>query len=320
MLSSRRRFGWIVTIAFIASTGLPSLVQSAGPNGFDVSNATVPRDRILRGGPARDAIPALDSPETVSAEDAPWRDDDWVVGVLIGEEARAYPIRLLVWHELVNDTLGGRPLLVSYCPLCGSALVFDRRVAPRGGGDAHLLDFGVSGLLYQSDLLMFDRQTESLWSQIGAHAISGPLRDARLKLVHSRLEPWSKWRERHPKTTILSSRTGHTRNYDKTPYAGYAESRQLYFPVPTDRRYHPKHRTLGVRMPDGRARAYPLSEVIRAGRRVDDRFAGHDLVIRVEPGSDSFDVEAPAAVDVIETYWFAWLAFHPDSSVYRASP
>jgi hypothetical protein len=301
----------------LAALLIPAGLAGAGPNGFDVSDSSVPADEILRGGPPRDGIPALDSPESVPASESPWRPEDRVVGVVVNGEARAYPIPLLVWHELVNDDLGGQPILVSYCPLCGSALVFHRRLRSGGPGTGGALQFGVSGLLYRSDLLMYDRKTDSLWSQIGAHAISGPLRGERLELLPSRLESWKSWRRRHPNTRVLSKRTGHDRDYERGPYSGYAESEKLHFPAPLDARYHPKQRTLGLRTQAGRARAYPLEEVERAGGQIEERFAGRPVVIRVR-SDGSFDVEAPPDLEVIESYWFAWLAFHPDSTVFRA--
>jgi len=281
-------------------------------NGFDLTNSLVPTDEILRGGPPRDGIPALDFPPFVAAEAGPWRDDDWVVGVAAGSVARAYPLAILVWHELVNDRLGGRPLLVSYCPLCGTALVFDRRV------DGAERRFGVSGLLYRSDLLMFDRESESLWSQISAHALTGPARSRRLTLVRSRLAHWGDWRRTHPETTVLSRETGHARRYGRTPYAGYATSEQLMFPAPHDRRYHPKMRTLGLRLPDGRARGYPLVELERAGGRVAESPFGKPVVVRLDSESQAFEVDAPEPIEVIEGFWFAWVAFHPEATVFVA--
>ena len=282
------------------------------PNGFDLANSLVPVEEIVRGGPERDAIPALDSPPFVAAAESPWRDDAWVVGVGRGSDARAYPLAILIWHELVNDRLGGRPVLVSYCPLCGTALVFDRRV---GGSERR---FGISGLLYQSDLLMFDRESESLWSQISAHSISGPARANRLTLVRSRLVRWVDWKRAHPETTVLSLETGHVRPYGQTPYEGYATSERLAFPVPRDPRYHPKMRTLGLRMADGRARGYPLVEVRRAGGLVAESPFGKPVTIRLDPESQAFEVDAPEPIEVIDGFWFAWAAFHPDASVYVA--
>ena len=208
-------------------------------------------DEILRGGPPRDGIPALDSPATVGAGSAPWRDDEMVVGVELPGGARAYPLAILVWHELINDAVGGRPILVSYCPLCGTAMVFDRRV---DGAERH---FGVSGLVYRSDLLMFDRETESLWSQISAESVTGPSLTQRLTLLRSKLRPWGEWKRAHPETTVLSAETGHRLPYGYSPYGGYDTSKRLLFPAPADPRYHPKMRTVGLRLPDGTARLPP---------------------------------------------------------------
>ncbi|MBW2397837.1 MAG: DUF3179 domain-containing protein [Deltaproteobacteria bacterium] len=296
----------LCALAAAASGGEPTL------NGFDLANSLVPANEILHGGPERDAIPALDSPPVVAAAGATWRDDAWVVGVAQGSDTRAYPLEILVWHELVNDRLGGRPLLVSYCPLCGTALVFDRRV---GGAERR---FGVSGLLYRSDLLMFDRESESLWSQISAHALTGPARASRLTLVRSRLVRWADWKRAHPATTVLSRETGHARPYGQTPYVGYETSERLVFPVTRDPRYHPKMRILGLRMADGRARGYPLVEVQRAGGVVAESPFGKPVTIRLDTESQAFEVDAPEPVEVIESYWFAWAVFHPDASVYVA--
>jgi len=301
--------------AIVASAG-PGWAEAAARgrrlNGFVLQPADIPVHEILRGGPPRDGIPALDQPKTAPA-DYRWDDAELVVGIESNGEARAYPLSLLVWHELINDTLGGRAILVSYCPLCGTAMVFDRRI------EDQILRFGVSGLLFQSDLLMFDRSSESLWSQISAEAVSGPRVGQRLRLLRARATTWGDWRSRHPESTVLSRETGHARNYRHTPYKGYAKSNRLYFPAPIDRRYHAKSRVLGLRLADGSARAYPAAEIKKAGGFVAERFAGHEVQIKVGGSPETFEVEAPDAVDVIEGFWFAWMAFRPESTVYRAN-
>jgi hypothetical protein len=281
-------------------------------NGFRLQPSAIPEREILRGGPPRDGIPALEDPQVVSAEEAAWGVDQVVIGVAAGGEARAYPLALLTWHELVNDRLGGRPILVSYCPLCGTALVFDRRV------DGQVRRFGVSGLLYRSDLLMFDRETESLWSQISGRAETGPSMGVRLRLQRSRMMRWEQWKQLHPETTILSQETGYSRDYGRSPYGDYASSKRIFFPVPRDARFHPKTPTLGLRIADGVARAYPAPEVRRAGGRVEESFQGHRVVIRLEGEAQHFAVEAPEPIEVIEGFWFAWAAFHPETSVFNA--
>jgi hypothetical protein len=283
-------------------------------NGFAVDPASIPAEEILAGGPPRDGIPALDDPRTMPASAAPWSDGERVLGLALGDEARAYPLAVLVWHELVNDTVGGRAILVSYCPLCGTGIAFDRTI------DGEPQRFGVSGLLYRSDLLMFDRATDSLWSQIAARAVTGPRRGAGLTLVRSRIESWGRWRQRHPQTTVLSPDTGHRRDYAKTPYGDYATSEQLVFPAPRDPRYHPKMAVVGLRAPGGESRVYPSEEVRRAGGTVAERFAGGDVRVQWEPDAEVFEVDAPADVEVIEGFWFAWAAFHPETEVYVARP
>jgi hypothetical protein len=279
-------------------------------NGFSLQPASIPIDEILKGGPPRDGILALDHPPFLRPAEAPWQDADLVLGVASRGEARAYPIAILDWHELVNDTLGGRAILISYCPLCGTGIVFDRRV------EGAVRRFGVSGLLYRSDLLMYDRETESLWSQISTEAVTGPSLGRRLALLRSRIERFGEWKRSHPETTVLSRETGYRRDYARSPYAGYADSPRLAFPVPFDRRYHPKMPTLGLRIEAGEARAYPALEVVRAGGVVEERFDGRPVRVAFDSEGQVFRVVAPESVEVVQGYWFAWAAFHPDTSVF----
>jgi hypothetical protein len=282
----------------------------ATKNGFSLTPASVPVDEILAGGPPRDGIPALVDPSRVAAEEAPWSTEEWVVGVAMGREAAAYPLAILEWHELVNDTLDGNPILVSYCPLCATAMVFDRRI------DGRARRFAVSGLLFESDLLLYDRETESLWSQIQSEAVTGPSLGRRLVLLRSRTMRWGEWRALYPGTSVLSPETGHQRPYGRSPYGDYAKSEELRFPASLDRRYHPKTPTLGLRLAKGAARAYPALELVRAGGTVEERFAGRAVRVSYDPERELFSVEAPPDVEVVEGYWFAWIAFHPESSVF----
>jgi hypothetical protein len=301
------RAGLLLVLAAASAAAEPRVL-----NGFTLEPAAVPVEAIREGGPGRDGVPALDQPEHVAPDAAPWEPGEPVIGVEAGGERRAYPLAVLEWHEVVNDTLGGVPILVSYCPLCGTGLVFDRRV------EGKARRFGVSGLLYKSDLLMFDRESESLWSQIGATAITGPARGQRLRLLRSRIEPLEAWRKRHPDTTVLTSRTGHKRTYGVSPYGDYALSERLLFGEKGDARYHPKMPTLGLRAADGAARAYPAAELVRAGGEVRERFAGADVRVSYDPDAQVFAFQAPDAVEAVEGYWFAWITFHPKSSVFVA--
>jgi hypothetical protein len=279
-------------------------------NGFALEPSLISSSEIQRGGPPRDGIPALDQPIVLTAAESSWGDEEIVVGVVRSGKARAYPLSVLVWHELVNDVLGGDPILVSYCPLCATALVFDRRL------DGRVRNFGVSGLLYRSDLLMFDRETESLWSQIAARAVTGDFLGRRLELLRSKIVPWKIWKDLHPKTTILSPQTGHNRDYGNPPYGDYMASKRLAFPVQFDSSRHPKLPTLGLRFPDGPSRAYPSDEVVRAGGRVEENFSELPVVIRYDAKAQTFDYDVPSEIEVVEGFWFAWMAFHPESSVF----
>jgi hypothetical protein len=310
--SGSAALGLLLLLAAVAARGAAQTDGTPVKNGFRLSDARVPVQEILPGGPGRDGIPALSDPAVVSAQGAPWNDAETVLGVALGGEARAYPLAILNWHELVNDTLGGRPILVSYCPLCGTGLVFDRVLGEQ------TRSFGVSGLLYRSDLLLYDRETESLWSQIESTALSGPASGTRLRVLRSELTTWGRWRTAHPDSSVLSLETGHTRDYGRSPYGDYRESTSLYFPAPLDPRYHPKMPTLGVRLPGGVARGYPAAELVRAGGRVEESVAGRQVVVSYDDRDQVFDVEADPDLEVIEGYWFAWSAFHPDASVFEA--
>lgn len=304
----------VLGIAVLALTALAPLAHSGAPtrNGFQLKPTAIDVGEILQGGPPRDGIPALDHPEAVVADQAGWADEEMVLGMTWKGAARAYPIAILNWHELVNDTLEGRPILVSYCPLCGTGIVFDRRVE----GEART--FGVSGLLYRSDLLMYDRETESLWSQISAEAVTGPSLGRHLHLLRSSMDHWGTWKKAHPNTTVVTRQTGYRRDYSRSPYGNYAHSRQIAFPVPKDPRYHPKMPTLGLRVPNGPSRAYPAAEIVRQGGQVKETFAGRPVHVAYDSDTQVFRVEAADDLEVVEGYWFAWAAFHPEASVFTS--
>ncbi len=286
-----------------------------GPyNGFDVSDVLVPVSQIHQGGPPRDGIPAIDKPRFIPAGEADFLEPGArVLGLSRQGQSRAYPVAIMNWHEIVNDDVAGRNLVVSYCPLCGSGMAFSAEVAGKR------LGFGVSGLLYNSDMLLYDRQTGSLWSQLMEQAISGPLKGTRLIGVPLEHTAWADWRQRHPETLVLSRDTGHRRDYDRDPYAGYADKRGLYFPVAKrDPRYHPKERVLGIGL-DGRYKAYPFAELSRTDGEVRDTLAGRELLVRYDREHRSAGVTDNSGnpLPAVTAFWFAWYAFHPDTLVYE---
>jgi len=284
-------------------------------NGFDLSGASIPASQIHKGGPPRDGIPSIDEPQFISPEAAnKLEPEDDVLGVVHNGIAKAYPVNILNWHEIVNDEFNGQPVVVSYCPLCGSGLAFDARV-----GGQHR-NFGVSGLLYNSDVLLYDRESESLWSQVKMKAINGPLKGTPLTYIQTTRTTWADWRKEHPNTRVLSRETGFSRNYNRTPYGGYEQSKKLFFPVANqDNRYHRKEWTLGIEV-DGQFKAYPFEELEAARQPVRNQFAGKELVIHYDADAQSAQVETVdgEAYPSVTMFWFAWIGFHPESAVFTA--
>ena len=289
--------------------------RAASP--FDFSNATVPKEEIRSGGPPKDGIPALSKPKLIAAQAASYlAPEDRVIGVVMGGEARAFPLRILNFHEIVNDRLGDQPIAVTYCPLCDSAAVFDRNT-PRG-----LREFGVSGLLYNSNVLMYDRddEAESLWSQLKTEAIAGVQVRSRLKLLPVELTTWSDWQSRHPTTTVLSNETGHGRDYSHSPYSGYFQTPRLMFPVtPTSDRLPAKEKILGVQS-GGKTRAYPRSAFSEQRQRVEDQLDGKRIVVEFNSEADSLRVvDADEGVEWLYSLWFSWYAMHPETEIFEAN-
>jgi len=247
----------------------------------DMSKALVPLDEIISGGPVPDGIPAIDRPTFVDPPDAAV----WIVAkepvlaLQINGDARAYPLQILMWHEIVNDVVGGVPVTDTYCPLCNSGIVFERTI------DGTTLDFGTSGKLYKSDLVMYDRQSHSLWAQMEGRAIVGARAGTRLKLVPANTLSFEEWRAIHPMGKVLSRDTGHTRRYGANPYESYDQPqlRPFLFRDRPDPRRPPKERVVGIKLGDT-ARAYPWP-VLAERRVVHDRLGGQALVIFYQPGT-----------------------------------
>ncbi len=286
-------------------------------NGFRLHEPTVPRDRIHRGGPPRDGIRSVDAPAFVGPGEATWlRPTTPVLGVVVGEDARAYPVHLIEKHQIVNDVLAGVPVAVTYGPIAGAPLAFKRKL------DGRTLSFGVSGLLYNANFLLYDRETESLWCQFLGEAIAGPLAGARLERVRVRQEPFGAWMARHPETRVLVRPEPERIDYSFSPFTAYWVQDKIPYPVAaSDPRFHAKELVLGV-VADGKARAYIGSLLTAAGGRVEDELEGRPIRIAYSSDLASFSWDVPEDVTVTEGYWFAWKAFHPDTEIWddSASP
>lgn len=347
----------IIGIGAVAVVAALAAVFLAGgrlspPSSVDNSSETdslVPLDKIVSGGPPRDGIPSIDEPKFVQAQQADLQDGDLVLGLEINGDARAYPLDILVWHEIVNDEVGGEPVAVTYCPLCFTNQVFKRTI------EGEVVEFGTSGKLYNSNLVMYDRSTESYWSQALGQAIVGERTGYLLERVPFDVAYWKDWKSINPHTKVLSQDTGFGRPYGADPYGDYYTSPSIYFPVTNhDDRLGPKEIVIGLQH-DGIYRAYPLSEIEKE-HTVNDDLAGkpilltshYPFMIRTfdrtvegqvlefeykegtmtdrQTGSvwdfDGVAVEGEFAGKRLERlpfdqgFWFEWAAFHPETELY----
>ncbi len=318
----------LVTIgAFAAGTAAqasPEDWKHEWPN-TDFTKASVDFGEIFSGfagGTGKDRIPSIDAPkfEPVAEVDLPDREP--VVGLAIGDDIRAYPLRILTWHEIVNDVVGGVPIAVTFCPLCNAAVVFDRRV------DGRTLEFGTTGKLRNSDLVMYDRETESWWQQFLGEAIVGAMTGKRLEFLPARIESYARFRDRAPDGKVLVPSFFSMRRYGKNPYEGYDSLSQPFL-------YRGE-------LPDGIA---PLARVVTVGKeawalslvRERKRITKGDIVITWEPGqasaldteiiAEGFDVgnvvvQRPKASGELEDivygvdFAFAFHAFYPDAPIH----
>jgi hypothetical protein len=305
---SRRRFCFFalpaaIGLAVVGRTGHRAAPSTAAPEAgptptlddqlnvstsgwkTDFSKYSVNLSEIRSGGPPRDGIPPIDHPVYTSIDAA----DEWleatepVIAVVNGDDARAYPLQILVWHEIVNDLLGGLPILVTFCPLCNTAIAFERRLEP----DGIVYDFGTTGNLRYSDLVMWDRQTESWWQQLTGEAIVGELTGLKLALYPAQILGWSAFKETYPACDVLSRETGFERDYGTNPYVGYDDinSSPFLFDRRADDRFPPMERAVGVER-DGEAVAYPFSALESIGV-INDEIAGLPIAIFLVPGARS---------------------------------
>lgn len=246
---------------------------------------SVPYKEITSGGPPPDGIPALDDPkfEIVPEADS-WLDKrEPVIFFQEGQDIRAYPLQILIWHEIVNDVVGERPVVITFCPLCNSALVFER---PRLNGD--LMTFGTSGNLRNSDLVMYDRQTESWWQQFSGEAIVGDLTGTQLKFLPASIISWADFKSQFPDGRVLSRDTGFNRQYGSNPYMGYDDINQspFLYSGPLDDRLLPMERVLGVLLFGETGVAYPFTR-LREEQVINDQIAETPIVAFWKSGTAS---------------------------------
>ncbi|MDX1636601.1 MAG: DUF3179 domain-containing protein [Balneolaceae bacterium] len=266
-----------VVIFLLGALVVDAEAQDGKLRGWDTNTdkALIDLSELRSGGPPKDGIPSIDNP---SFEDpagaASWLDEkEPVIALEYKGEARAYPLQILIWHEIVNDRISGDPLLVTFCPLCYSALVFDRRV------DDKVLEFGVSGFLRHSDLVMYDRSTETLWQQFTGKAIVGDYVGTRLEQLPSQIISFEQFRENYPGGKVLSKNTGYRRSYGANPYAGYDDinNSPMMVDYDTSDKLPPMEKVIGVKLGDA-TKTYPYS-VTREAHVINDRLEGTEIVV-----------------------------------------
>ncbi|MEE9589886.1 MAG: DUF3179 domain-containing protein, partial [Hyphomicrobiaceae bacterium] len=257
----------------------PQFLRFLGGDRAKRANLKIRLEEITWGGVPVDGIPSLDDPELIPAAGASYLlNDDLVFGVEINGDVRAYPLRIMGWHEMFNDTIGGVPVALAYCTLCGSGILFETKVS----GRAKPFVFGSSGLLYRSNKLMFDRQTDSLWNQFTGKPISGPLRDSgiELKIRPVVITSWANWKARHSDTKVLSLNTGHRRDYGSgVVYREYFASPELMFPtiVRDEKLLKRKDYVFGIRAV-GAAKAWPI-EAFSGRAVINDAIGSRNIVL-----------------------------------------
>ena len=320
-------------------------------------NNIVPLDQIVSGGPPPDGIPSIDKPKFISIQDANkyLEDSDLVLGLSINGDVRAYPLQILVWHEIVNDKVGDVPVAITYCPLCFTNQVFNRTL-----DTGQILEFGTSGKLYNSNLVMYDRTTKSLWSQAMAQGIVGKLAGVKLDRIPFDIAYWKEWKQLYPDSKVLSRDTGSTRPYGADPYGDYYANGDVLFPVSNrDDRLGLKEIVIGFEN-NGQYKAFKLQEIENKKAKNDQvngkpiaLFSLHPFMVRayhpvvngkvlefsynakdqnfIDKQTNSlWNFEGKAISGQMkgkqlirlpydEGFWFEWVAFHPKTELYKVT-
>ncbi len=258
-------------------------VESVNGWKTNVAKRSIDLKELLSGGPPKDGIPSLDKPKFISIKDAKaWLGEkEPVISLVIDGKARAYPLQILIWHEIINHEFNGIPVSVTFCPLCYSAIAFDRRL------DGKVYSFGVSGMLRHSDMVMFDRETESWWQQITGEAIVGDLTGRKLKQIPAQIVGFGQFAKAFPNGLVVSKDTGYVRDYGRNPYVGYDNINQKpYFPVgKNDGRLRPMEKIIVVEFGEI-SKVYPYG-VSRKLRAINDKIGSQRVVIFHGDGANS---------------------------------
>jgi thiol-disulfide isomerase/thioredoxin len=276
----------------------------------NMSKHSIDLTQVLDGGPGKDGIPALTNPKFTSIGSADRTITDTTDGILITVDTstKFYPYNILVWHEVVNDVVGGKPLVITFCPLCGSAIVYDAAV------DGKTETFGVSGKLYESNLLMYDTMTESLWSQVQGEAVVGDKTGTRLALYPSQVVSFKTVRERYPQAHILSTDTGYHRDYSVYPYGNYGSTDDLYFPVSVTDTRLPAKEILHIVNYNGHSIAFKVKD-LQPGVVATVDVAGTKITARIKEGEIKVTTPDGKELPSYTSMWFAWVVYHQKDGI-----
>ena len=296
---------------------IPEIIEMEEETGIKMTvrgvKYIVDPDKISSGGPPMDGIPSIDNPKFVTVPEADkWiQDNELVLGIIYKNVTRVYPLQILVWHEIVNDVIADDPILITYCPLCGSGIAYERRI------DGEEVEFGTSGKLYNSNLVMYDRKTNSYWTQIDGLAIVGELTGTELKPVSIDTVVWRDWKKAHPDSEVLSQNTGYSRPYGKDPYGNYYENSFVLFPVENeDDRIHPKTVVFGIEV-NGVFKAYQEDD-LKEIKTIEDVVNGVNIKVERDDAGIVKITDLDTGNEIVKErdFWFAWYAFHPDTELY----
>ncbi|NBC83073.1 MAG: DUF3179 domain-containing protein [Bacteroidetes bacterium] len=263
-------------IIFISCSEDSPTIPNESENRNDDTNKDwlIPKNQVYDGGPGKDGIPAISEPELIAADEATWLSgNDLVLGIADGDDIRAYPHQILDWHEIINDQTNNHSLAVIYCPLTGTGIGWNRIM------DSIETTFGVSGLLYNSNIIPYDRKTDSYWSQLINGAVNGPLTGKQAETINLIETSWETWKTSYPSTKVVSRNTGYSRSYGNYPYGNYKDDELLLFPVSnTDDRLNRKERVLAIFIQEA-VKAYTFEKLTAHENLIIDSFQGQDVVV-----------------------------------------
>ncbi len=310
---------FLVLFISVASSGAEGGSRAGNTRGYDVDvlvdtfgygadDIDVDPDTVFQGCAQRDCIPSIDRPEFLNTADVDYLDgDDIVLSLSFNNITRAYPTRILDRHEIVNDYFGDTPVAVTYCPLCGSGLAFVRVL------DGKDVELGVSGLLHNNDLIMYDRKTQSLWQQISGTAIAGPRRGSTLQSLPVTMNLWEEWKALNPQAEVLALPASQ-QHYRKKAYGDYDSSGRLLFPVTArDARLHVKKVVYGVEI--GEQSIAVEDQWLKNNGSWQHEISGKALRLEMNDAGGVTGSLAGEPIAVHRMYWFAWYSFHPDTSL-----